>query len=360
MPKRNRLPIVPDYIGLPKDYAQLLVQKSQPLQTLSETDMTLTEFKILDAYLSRIDSHNSDKRYVRFERGELEKILNVVRITKEDLSHRLDNLFQVVTIKDENKEKGFTKISLFEKAEAQQDENGLWQVDLACTESALEYIFNIENIGYLRYRLKNIIDLTSRYSYILYLYLENNRFRKSWTVSLKELRQILNCNAERYESFKYFNAEVLKKSQKELENKTNLRFSCEPTDRKGRCYTAVKFTVGTLADGTSNNDEEQTLDANATYKASPVNHLGYGESSVEYGGELANFLGNVACENEFTPQQIRVVQDLVVKIVGHDQLECCDYLIHKMHLLDYHKAKNRYGYLIKMLNNDLKNPEDMH
>lgn len=59
-----------------------------------------------------------------------------------------------------SKENGFAKISLFEKAEAKQDENGLWQVDLVCTESALEYIFNIENIGYLRYRLKNIIDLT--------------------------------------------------------------------------------------------------------------------------------------------------------------------------------------------------------
>lgn len=82
MPKRNRLPIVPDYIGLPKDYAQLLVQKSHPLQTLSETDMTLSEFKILDAYLSRIDSHNADKRYVRFERGELENILGVVRRLK--------------------------------------------------------------------------------------------------------------------------------------------------------------------------------------------------------------------------------------------------------------------------------------
>ena len=117
------------------------------------------------------------------KKGELEKILGVDRIREEDLRDRLNNLFQVVTIKDQNKSKGFTVIALFEKAEAYQDENGLWQVDLACTESAREYIFNIENIGYLRYRLKNIIDLTSRYSYVLYLYLENNRFRRSWQVS---------------------------------------------------------------------------------------------------------------------------------------------------------------------------------
>ena len=191
MPKRKKLPDLPDYIGLPKDYSKLVVQKSNPLQTLSETEMSLVEFKILDAYLSRIDSHNEEKRYVRFEKGELERILGVTKINKSDLEKRLKNLFQTITIKDESKQKGFTIIALFEKAEAVQDSDGLWQVDLACTESALEYIFNIENIGYLRYRLKNIVDLTSRYSYILYLYLENNRFRKSWKVSLDELKKLI-------------------------------------------------------------------------------------------------------------------------------------------------------------------------
>ena len=44
---------------------------------------------------------------------------------------------------------------------------------------------------------------------------------------------------------------------------------------------------------------------------------------------------------------------------GSDPLKCCHYLIHKVHLLDYHKAKNRYSYLIKMINNDIKNPDDM-
>ena len=212
--------------------------------------MSLVEFKILDAYLSRIDSHNEEKRYVRFEKGELEKILGVTKINKVDLEKRLQNLFQTVTIKDQSKQKGFTIIALFEKAEAVQDADGLWQVDLACTESALECIFNIENIGYLRYRLKNIVDLTSRYSYILYLYLENNRFRKSWTVSLTDLKQILNCHAERYRSFKYFNAEILKKCRQELEKKTNLKFSYTPTEKKGRYYTAIQFDIETLEEKT--------------------------------------------------------------------------------------------------------------
>ena len=354
MPKRKKLPDLPDYFGLPKDYNKLVVQKSNPLQTLSETEMSLVEFKILDAYLSRIDSHNEEKRYVRFEKGELERILGVTKINKSDLEKRLKNLFQTITIKDESKQKGFTIIALFEKAEAVQDADGLWQVDLACTESALEYIFNIENIGYLRYRLKNIVDLTSRYSYILYLYLENNRFRKSWKISLDELKKVLNCNAESYtEGYKDFNKDVLKKCQKELHEKTNLRFSYFPTDKKSRTYKSIQFTVETLEDKINSAENPYISDSYGDY----YYDIGLIEENIPkgYGGELADLLGEVACENEFTPQQIRVIQDLVLKAVGHDHMECCNYLLHKIHMLNCYDAQNRYRYLITMLNNDIKN-----
>ena len=246
MPKRNYLPEIPDYTGIPYTDDKLVVQKSNPLKSLSETGMSLAEFKLLDAYLSRIDSHNERKRFVRFEKGELEKILGVVKIPKPELDKRLEGLFKVVTIKDKYKEGGFTKIALFEKAEAKQDKDGLWQIDLICTPSAMEYIFNIENLGYLSYMLKNIVELTSRYSYILYLYLESrkkSKLKNIWQVPIDELRAMLNCTAARYEAYKYFNAEVLKTSHEELTKKTSLRFSYKPLKTKGRKYTHIEFTL---------------------------------------------------------------------------------------------------------------------
>ena len=345
-------------MGIPKDDDKLVVQKSNPLQSLSETAMSLTEFKILDAYLSRIDSHDEEKRYVRFEKGELEKILGVTKINQTDLKKRLKNLFQVLTIQDANKPDGFTVIALFEKAEAKQDENGLWQVDLACTSSALEYIFNIENIGYLRYRLKNIIDLTSRYSYVLYLYLEHNHFRKSWKVSLEELKKLLKCNAETYSQYKRFNDLVLKKCQKELTEKTNLRFSYYPTDKRGRSYKSLQFTVETVADQISAVECPHQCENNAEKKQYDGDYYGYPsffeDKSKNYGGKLADLLGQVACENEFTPQQVRVIQDLILRIVGDDHMQCCNYLLQKMHLLNCYDVKNRCNYLIAMLNDEIK------
>ena len=147
---------------------KLTVQKSLPLFSLWRSDLTLAEFKILDTYLSRIDSHKPDKRTIVFEKGELEKLLGVKRIRIEELDERLKHLGTPIKIDDNtSKNKKFARISLFEKAVAEQDEYGLWQVELTASQSAMKYFFNIENLGYLRYKLRCITSLTSRYTYIL-------------------------------------------------------------------------------------------------------------------------------------------------------------------------------------------------
>lgn len=236
---------MPDYKDGGRSPETHLIQKSNPLLSLSETDMTLPELKILDVYLDRIDSHDEEKRTVQFEKGEIEEMLGVSRILKHDLEKRLRHLAQVVKVEDETKPKGFKLVSLFEEIDAWQDDDGLWQISLTCTNRAREYIFNIDNIGYLRYRLKSVINLTSRYSYVLYLWLEHNRFRRSWETDLAELKALLRCTADTYTQFYRFNDLVLKKSQKEILEKTDCRFSYEPIKR-GRAVKAVRFTVETL------------------------------------------------------------------------------------------------------------------
>lgn len=244
MPKRKKLPVVPDYVGL-GEVEKLIVQKSNPLQSLAKTELTLPELKILDVYLSRIDSHDPEKRTVVIEKGELEQVLGVSRILKQQLKERLRNLFQVVEVEDDTKPDGFKLVSLFEEAEAVPDNEGLWRITLTCTVSAREYIFNIENIGYLKYRLKNVIELKSRYSYVLYLYLENNSFRKTWEIELGELKELMKCTANTYKAFFRFNGLILSKCHQEINEKTDCKFDYEPVKR-GRAIVAIRFTIKTL------------------------------------------------------------------------------------------------------------------
>lgn len=295
---------------------KLTVQKSLPLFALWRSELTLSEFKILDTYLSRIDSHKPEKRQVLLTKGEIEEALGVQKINNPDLKARLKHLMgNVVEVPDKDTKKGFRLVTLFEEAEAEQDENGLWQVKLECTQKAMRYFFNVENLGYLRYKLRCITSLTSRYTYIMFIYLEANRFRKSWEVELEELKSILACEDEEYaKEFKYFNRDVLKKVQKEMHEKTECRYTYEPV-KKGRKVVAIRFTVETLPKLTIDSDydpNQYTLDDWQNNKRDEICH---GFSSPEF--------------EDFTDEQLELLKDL-----GWSRKRDADYQKHKELLND--------------------------
>ena len=333
---------------------KLTVQKSLPLFALWRSELTLAEFKILDTYLSRIDSHKPEKRAVMFEKGELEKILGVKKINNSDLKARLKHLMgNVVEVPDKDTKKGFRLVTLFEEAEAEQDDYGLWQVKLECTQKAMKYFFNIENLGYLRYKLRCITSLTSRYTYIMFIYLEANRFRKSWDVPLDELKQILDCDkVETYSAFKEFNKQVLKRVQKEMHEKTECRYSYEPV-KKGRSVVAVHFEVETLPKLTVEDYDpnQYTIDDWQNSKRDDICH---GFSSPEF--------------EDFTDEQLELLKDLgwskkrdadyqKHKALLNDTVLACeyavsDYLRQAIIMAKTRHPKNLFLYVKKMVEND--------
>lgn len=302
-------------VGLGKE-DKLTVQKSLPLFALWRSELTLSEFKILDTYLSRIDSHKPDKRQVLLTKGEIEEALGVQKINNTDLKARLKHLMgNVVEVPDKDTKKGFRLVTLFEEAEAEQDENGLWQVKLECTQKAMKFFFNVENLGYLRYKLRCITSLTSRYTYIMFIYLEANRFRKSWEVELEELKSILACEDEEYaKEFKYFNRDVLKKVQKEMHEKTECRYTYEPV-KKGRKVVAIRFTVETLPKLIIDSDYDPNQYTLEDWQDSRRDEICHGFSSPEF--------------EDFTDEQLKLLKDL-----GWSRKRDADYQKHKALLND--------------------------
>lgn len=324
------------------------VQKSTPLFSLWTSDLTLQEFKILDTYLSRIDSRKPEQRNVRFEKGELEKLLDVKQIKTDELKQRLKHLMEhVVELKDKRKKNGFVLISLFSMAICEKDDNGLWQVDLSCTAEAMEYFFNIDEIGYLRYKLRNVIHISSRYSYVLFTYLESNRFRKTWEVDLEELKQILNCGDDStYNSYKYFNDKILKRCQKELTDKTELRYSYEPI-KKGRKVVKIKFMLESLTGLTSNLDTIYPQQLSL-------------EDTVQDDNSNFEFLRS-ACDNEFSLKEIKVIFNMINTMNIPDNpmgvwFARYHYLAEKYSMLnlaaDRTNIRDRFCYFKAIINND--------
>ena len=332
---------------------KLTVQKSLPLFALWRSELTLSEFKILDTYLSRIDSHKPEKRTVVFGKGELEKLLGVKRIRTEELDERLKHLGTPIRIDDNTaKNKRFVRISLFEKAVANQDDNGLWQVELTASSSAMKYFFNIENLGYLRYKLRCITLLTSRYTYIMFIYIEANRFRKSWDVSLNELKEILSCDKEEiYKEFKFFNQKILKKVHKEMHEKTECRYSYEPI-KKGRSVVAVRFEVETLPKVINEEDENQITIEQWQAETEAKKQELWQEPLAEFGfsqeqlAELDSILVTIpdsklpessACYGSIELMRYHYIQQKAAEITRRDKEK---------------SIRSKYSYLLKLMKQD--------
>lgn len=354
MPKRTKIAALLPYTGIGESPEKMLVQKSTPLQSLTETDLTLAELKIIDAFLARIDSHDDTRRTVCYEKGELEQLLGVTRLLKPDLEKRLRHLFQVVKIEDSEEPKGFTLVSLFERAAAVQNEDALWTITLTCTEAARKYVFNIEHLGYFSYLLRSVVNFTSRYSYILFLYLERerNHNRKSWEVPLEELKQLLQCTAATYEKYYRFNELVLSKCHREIHEYTNCHYSYEPV-KKSRTVKAVRFTLEAQKDA---------LDGQIAFFEPTEEQF---DDNIEHLRNVCRKTAND--EPEFSREQISGLLQIILTMpdakLPNDRLLPDDIDVRRQSYLgirydDLCRAsekkpiKNRYNYFLKMIKED--------
>lgn len=342
--------------GLGKHPDELTVQKSKPLLSLWKSDLSLASLKILDAYLSRINSFNPDQRTVVFKKREIESLLGVTKINKQFLEERLKNLLQPVELEKDNAKK-IKLIPLFEESEAEQQDDGTWYITLTCTNVAMKYFFNIETVGYLRYKLKSIIHITSRYSYVMFTYLESNRYRKSWIESIDTLQYIMNCDEdEMYKEFKYFNQRILKRCHKELLEKTDLRYTYTPV-KNGRKVTGIQFTIETLKDLI----EKETPEPDYDLMYEQLQNSEYTIDKMMYD----------ACDNEYDTSEMEIIMSIIstkeLKPHPYDAYDSSQsfakyHYLHKMHcILNSESEKkerqgkpitNRFKYFKTMLEND--------
>ena len=220
-----------------------LVQKSNPLLSLYSAPYTLPMFKLLDTYLLRIDIQHPENREIVFERRELEKIFGS-RISSEVLDSWGRQLATQAVAFENSSCKQFEKmwISLFDKAYAFLNDEKCYFV-MRCSETAVPLFFNIEHIGYIKYRLQNIMALSSRYTYLLFVHIERNRFRKTWTITVDDLRKELGCTEEYYNDYTRFSQKIIKRSQQELYEKTGIKIEIVPQKKLNRKVVALQISI---------------------------------------------------------------------------------------------------------------------
>ena len=291
------------------------VQKSDPLVLMRSVPFSLGELKILDTYISRINATDDTRRTVIFTKEEYEELMGINCANYRALQkHTKGLLGKVVELQMPNKD--YLQFVLFTKAYYHKDEYGKPIIEITCTEEAKDLFFCIGKYHYFKYALENVINLTHKASYLLYLHILTNRYRGEWEIKLEELRdKVLDCKGLSC----HFEYQAIK---------------------RGRKVAKIKFIYHSIG-----HQIEEKVEVSSSQQSLFDN---YDDCNIDYGSDLANLLGDCACDNEFTPEQIRVIQDLVIKVFPYstDHMKMCNY---------QPQSEKRFTYLCKMIESDIRN-----
>ena len=214
------------------------------LDELKSSKLTMQELKCIEVYLSKINSHRPEQRAVTFEKDDILKIFgdisvvylkrclqDIINLRVSDLAENGDRLID-------------TNISLFDmtRLEYSSDAQQICRFTLSCSTSAMRYVFNLEELRYLRYKLRNVIYLKSKYSYQLFLYLVNQKCKykkhpefieNGIIISVDDLAEQLHAP---YTAYREIHNHIIKPCVKEINESTSIKMSYTPIKQGGATY----------------------------------------------------------------------------------------------------------------------------
>ena len=338
------------------------VQKSDPLVLMRSVPFSLGELKVLDTYISRINAADDSRTTVTFTKNEYEKLMGISKINAEVLKKHAEGLLgKIVTLEMPNK--SFLKFVLFTAAYYHLDDYGVPVIELSCSPQAKDLFFCIGKYHYFKYALENVINLTHKASYLLYIYVLHNRYRGEWELSLDELRNdVLDCKEqESYQEYKIFKNRVFDPAVKEVNKKTDCHFEYEAI-RRGRKVAQIKFIY-----------HSQQLLVDDVANSIPVEN---DESEIDweqfYGSEQLAILAE-GCAYEFNKEEMEQISRVLVRIhIPKDQMSGSQIFGKQFYLREKYTAlnaeaekkaknnekpiRNRFKYFLKMLEDDAFQP----
>ncbi len=345
------------------------VQKSDPLVLMRSVPFTLGELKLLDTYISRINAADDTRRTVIFTKEEYEELMGITCANYRALQkHTKGMLGKVVELQMPNKD--YLQFVLFTKAYYHKDEYGKPIIEITCTEEAKDLFFCIDKYHYFKYALENVINLTHKASYLLYIYILHNRYRGEWDIPLDELRDtVLDCKGqESYQEYKVFKRDVLDPAVKETNKKTDCHFTYE-TVKRGRRVAKIKFIYQSEVqiDGQLAFDEQQNVPLLSDQSEDEDEKW-----EKIYGSEWLAILAE-GCNYEFDKAQMEQIFSVLLRIDIPKERNTNDltfgrqfYLREKYAAMNAEAAKkkrkgskpikDRFKYFLKMIEDDTFQP----
>lgn len=349
--------------------ANYKVVKKNILNEIRCSGITLQELRFFSIYLALINPRDVSSRKVRFSLSDFQRIMEFGKLNIQQLKDTADKLLCKVVF-DPLKNGGFSAFQIFKECTVSKDDKEEWYIEIDAHDKALPMLFDIRR-EFFSYELWNALRLKSKTQIRMYEILKQYEYAGERELSIEELRELLYIDKNDYTGrtgWSDFRKYVLDSCRQALKDNTNICFTYDRSlAGKGGKWLKIKFTIKknpdyvdqlTLEEFIQNLPKQPDIDTYEYTEGQDTEPPISEPMEVDYGSELANTLGSAACNDEFTPAQIRVLQDLVLQAVPNykDDLELCDYLIRQIHKMDVFEPNpdKRFNYLCKMIENDIK------
>lgn len=326
-----------------------IVSKRNVLNELRANNMTLQELRFFCIYLGKINPDDLSTRVVRFSISEFQKIMDFDKLRIDYLKLVARRLLAKVVSVPLDEDGSFTAFQLFKRCTVNVNKFNEWYIEIDAHDDALPLMFDFKK-QYFTYHLWNALRLKSANQLRMYEILKQYEKVGVRTVSVEELKELLGISQKEYCRYGDFREKVIDICQEALKDNTDIYFTYKPIRGKGR-GSKIQFLRFTILKNKDYVDQLSLED----YIDPPIEP----EKSEQPNDELTRKLSfwGEACNNEFSPAEIQVFYNLLIKILSPNQLksdtEVYDYLKLKYDefLLQTEKTKiiHRFKYMKKMI-----------
>lgn len=289
----------------------LVVKSNQLIQ--ARYDLNLNEQKIILYAVSKLDRDKDKFNILQIQTNEFMKLLNKSQFRYTEIKELVSELMKKqVNIQTKKSDLVVNWLSSIEYL------NNLGIIELEFSEKLIPYLLQLRQ-QFTRYELKNILLLKSKHSIRMYELLKQYQVIGKREFKICELKKML-CIEGQYERMYDFKRFVLDTAEQEINNHTDILVKYDDI-KQGRRIIGFIFTVES--------------------KIKDHEHL-YDITDLRYKMGLNN--------ESFSDKQITNIYELAVQKT-QDEFDVYDYVkLNYLHIKD--KARNRYAYLLKAVEND--------
>ena len=226
------------------------IQRSRALLAAIYSGLSVNEMKMIDFFLSQINSEKDSIRTIVLDQNIIERLLGVQRIRKEVMKKMAQhiNSYQLAFTEQTYKTYAYETVNLFSKVRCEQNSEGKWKVVMTCNQDAMPYLYHLKETGYMPYRIHLTKRIKGKYSYRLFIYLLDHVYSfhgtngSQWKAPIHEVIERLGVTNSFKDNPRRFLDLCLKPAIKELNDLQVLQVS-HKTIKTGRNISHVEFLI---------------------------------------------------------------------------------------------------------------------